>query len=146
MARPVDPFSQRQREAAWRRGSGSVAVNLPPGGYAGPFPDWPMDDEPATAELNLWNELWRTPQASRWVDAGYDRVVARYVRLYCLADVDPKGTYLSELRQIEDRLGLSALGMRRLGWQIGVPREQVDKPVKPEQRARDRYSTLRASD
>ena len=146
MARPIDPFSQRQQQQSWRNKGRSGITTLPPNGYAGPFPTWPDNDEPTPQERQLWDELWRTPQAAKWVDSGYDRVLARYVRLYFRADEEAKGTWLSELRQIEDRLGLSPLGLRRLGWQIGGQSSRTPGNDREKTPAEKRYPHLRAAD
>lgn len=139
MARPVNPNSQRQQNMIQRRRGSAATVLLPPGGHKGNTPPWPISEEPAQVELELWTELWKTPQAAMWAESGYDRTVARYVKIYCLATDDPRAGYMSELRQLEDRLGLSALGLKRLGWEIGEAREPVQ--INPG----GRWSELRAA-
>jgi hypothetical protein len=69
------------------------------------------------AELALWKELWRSPQAVAWVKIRCFREVAQYARWKVLAeqgDLDAA----KEARQLSDRLGLSPLAMLRLQWQI----------------------------
>lgn len=97
---------------------------LTPGGYRGPVPEWPMESGSA-AELLLWAQLWRTPQAEAWADLGWTRVVARYARLVIQSETDDADrrptaevALLGEIRQMEDRLGLSPMAMRRLQWEI----------------------------
>lgn len=68
-------------------------------------------------ERTLWNDLWRTPQACAWEQLGWTREVAMYVRhtvLGELGDLDQA----KEARQWSDRLGLSPMAMRRLGWEV----------------------------
>jgi hypothetical protein len=69
------------------------------------------------------------------------RVVARYVVLLAEAEVgEPK--VAAEVRQIEDRLGLSPMAMLRLRWEIAPDevaeqREQrTSSPAKADVRAR----------
>lgn len=68
-------------------------------------------------ELELWDQLWRTPQAVAWERLGWVRVVARYARLAVAAEELDKDA-LSEARQLEDRLGLTPKAMRLLLWEI----------------------------
>lgn len=107
-----------------RNGSRPDWVTLPADGYDGPVPVWPLQHEPSTVELELWNEVWRKPQAAAWANDGYERVVARYVAVTVLAEdpVSPSAALLSEVRQLEDRLGLSPMAMKRLQWEVGEPR------------------------
>lgn len=58
------------------------------------------------AELAMWRELWRTPQATEWERGSYHREVAQYVRWKVLGesgDLDAA----KEARQFADRLGLT---------------------------------------
>ncbi|NUP48997.1 MAG: hypothetical protein HOW97_17080 [Catenulispora sp.] len=113
MGPPPKPAAQRRRTNA------TVAMTrLPSEGRKGEPPEWPMRTH-AGYDDNLWAELWSTPQAVAWerLGAGTIRVVARYVVLLAEADVgEPKAAM--EVRQIEDRLGLSPLAMLRLRWEI----------------------------
>jgi hypothetical protein len=109
MPGPAASKNVRRRNARpdWR--------SLPPKGYVGRVPDWPLDlDEP-----KLWAELWRTPQAEAWSELGWTRGVARYAMLL----VEQEGgkanaALLAEIRQMEDRLGLSPMAMKRLQWEV----------------------------
>ena len=38
---------------------------LPAEGYRGPVPEFPLDDA-TDRELEVWAQLWRTPQAAAW--------------------------------------------------------------------------------
>ncbi|WHT21011.1 hypothetical protein N8J89_08070 [Crossiella sp. CA-258035] len=69
------------------------------------------------AELTLWLELWRTPQAVAWERLRWTREVAQYVRWKVLAewgDIDAA----KEARQLSDRLGLTPMSLLRLQWDI----------------------------
>lgn len=107
------PNAQRRRGLA-----NGVITRLPSEGRKGETPEWPMRTH-AGYDENLWDELWSTPQAAAWerLGPGCVRVVARYVVLLAEADVgEPKAAM--EVRQIEDRLGLTPLAMLRLRWEI----------------------------
>ena len=75
----------------------------------------------STAEEALWMDLWRTPQAAMWAESGFERVVARYVMVTVLSEEEPTAAMLSEVRQLEDRLGLSPMALKRLQWVISEP-------------------------
>lgn len=69
------------------------------------------------AEVKLWRELWRTPQAVIWEQLAWSREVAQYVRWKVRAeqgDLDAA----KEARQWSDRLGLNPLALLRLRWEI----------------------------
>lgn len=108
---------------------------LPLAGRSGDAPEWPML-EPSVAELALWADLWRTPQAVAWFELGWSRVVARYVRLLIQSenpDVDSPAyagvALLGEVRQLEDRLGLTPLAMRRLQWEMEPAQQEASEPA-----------------
>lgn len=133
---PKDPAQRR------RRNVGPALVALPSEGRSGAAPSWPLS-RAVKAEASLWRELWATPQAAAWEQLGWTRIVARYVR--CVVQVEgqaPSTRLLAEVRQTEDRLGLTPLALRRLGWTI-VADEVAEARTVGKKRSRDR---LRAVD
>jgi hypothetical protein len=62
--------------------------------------------------------------------AGLARVVARYVRWTVAAEVgipaDVATSALAELRQLEDRLGLTPMALARLRWDIVADQPPAD--------------------
>lgn len=113
---PPNPNSRKSL-----KGGNGEWVSLPADGYDGPIPDWPLMNEPSGGEADLWRSVWRTPQAAMWATSGFERVVARYVMVTVLSEVDPTAALLGEVRQMEDRLGLSPMALRRLQWVIDEP-------------------------
>jgi hypothetical protein len=103
---------------AVRRNARSGVTMLPAGGRQGDPPDWPFALL-SPAELELWRQLWASPQAVAWERHGWIRVVARYCRVAVVAEELNKDA-LSEARQLEDRLGLTPKAMRMLMWQIAT--------------------------
>ena len=117
-------------------------VTLPASGYDGPVPEWPLLTDPSEAELDLWRGLWSKPQAVMWAKDGSERVVARYVLVTVLAEdpSNPSAALLGEVRQMEDRLGLSPMAMKRLMWVVGDPIS--DRPALAEVKSIDRFAAL----
>lgn len=110
---------------ARRRNATPSLVKLPADGYEGEIPEWPLGRR-TKAAIQVWEQLWRTPQAHAWVQLGYTRSVARYVQLLLAAEKpDASAAVLSEVRQMEDRLGLNPLALLRLRWQIDEPGDVV---------------------
>jgi len=102
--------AQGDRDFKWR--------TLDAAGYQGRIPEFPLP-EARERELELWDELWRTPQAIEWARLNLVREVAYYVRKSI--DVEMPGAKSSEmltLRQSRDSLGLSIPGMRAHRWRI----------------------------
>lgn len=108
--------------------------------------------EQSQRELELWNQLWSTPQAAMWEQNGWSREVALYVRCSLRAeDGDLKAA--SEARQRSDRLGLNPLALLRLRWEIertdeaeqrGAKRRQSTQPKPPVKPVKDPRAVLHA--
>lgn len=101
-----------------RRNNKPDLLALPAEGRKGRAPKWPLPSQ-TDAEAKVWTETWHTPQAAAWERLGWNRTVARYVR-FLVRSEDPKSTValLSEVRQLEDRLGLTPMSMLRLRWEV----------------------------
>ena len=117
MARPINPHSRRQLHLQ-KKGNAADFVSIPAAGNQQPAPAWPLDNEPARAELDMWQQLWTTPQAAMWASMHIERVIARYVMVTCLAEETQQAGLLTEVRQMEDRLGLTPLSLQKLQWKI----------------------------
>lgn len=142
---PPKPAGQRRR----RNAEPSTLV-LPAEGRKGAPPKWPLPkaSKPAAAKAEgvLWRDLWATPQAVAWERLGWTRVVARYVRCVLQAEA-PDGQHpqlLSEVRQLEDRLGLSPLAMLRLQWTVAEDELAEAREVRRPQSVRDRVRAVDA--
>lgn len=126
--RPVDPNSMRSQI----RGLAGKEdyVTLPAEGRDGPAPEWPLELV-TPDEFAFWGKLWQKPQALVWEITGLEFAVALYVRTYFEAATPGavSGLKTAALR-MENDLGLSLLGMKTLGWQIGDPNaEPVAAPA-----------------
>jgi hypothetical protein len=103
---------------------------LPAAGRKGKAPAFPLTIPRGSTKAvrALWKELWATPQADAWESLGWTRVIARYT-LKAIEAEKPLATasLLSEVRQLEDRLGLTPMSMKRLQWEIAEPQEGNDQ-------------------
>lgn len=119
-----------------RRNARPNAVQLPAKGYDGPVPDWPLSRW-NKAEQAAWESLWRLPQAAAWSQMHTARTVARYVRALIVAESrDSTAFHLSEVRQLEDRLGLTPMAMLRLRWEVVRDELAEARPAAREERPR----------
>ena len=101
------------------------AIVLPAEGPDHPAPD--LVGEHSRRALDLWAHWWSTPMATLWgpFDA---RSLERLLELMEESwtprydrngnEVGPAGTTLAEIRQLEDRFGLSPAARKKLGWQV----------------------------
>jgi hypothetical protein len=104
-----------------RRNVRPDSTTLPASGYAGEIPEWPLAVPMDIGEEVAWRSLWRSPQAAAWAQLAIVRTVARYCRVLVASEVPgAPATYLTEVRQLEDRLGLTAMSMLRLRWVVST--------------------------
>lgn len=97
---------------------------LPAEGYQGEPPEWPL---PASTprELEVWREVWRTPQAVAWsVQPWRHHPVALWVRWTVRMEAPdaPAALATATMRQA-DAIGLTPAGLKENGWTIGEPAE-----------------------
>ena len=165
---PPDPNAlrrDRKDDAAW--------VTLPAGGFDGVVPEFPLpravqfdtvfqDGKKVTepdaeetiavweAELELWAELWRKPQAAMWSRLSMQYEVAAYVRAF-LESVrsDASAGLKTAVLRMAGEIGLSLPGMHSLRWrfshdEVGEKREEKVQANTPKgvASARDRLRAL----
>lgn len=130
---PPKPGARRPNKGRDNNPFSSSTV-LPSEGRKGPTPAWPIGKLSAK-EKAVWADLWATPQAAAWEQFGWVRVVARYARLLIVAEAaDAPPALLSEVRQLEDRLGLSPMAMLRLRWSVAVDEVAEVREDRPKRR------------
>jgi hypothetical protein len=107
---PPKPASQRRR-----RNKAPAVVKLANRHPSKP-PALPKGFSPAARKW--WATVWASPMAALWLEAD----VPSLVRLAALVDLADSGDMapqvLAEIRQLEDRFGLSPLARRRLQWEL----------------------------
>jgi hypothetical protein len=105
---------QRERKYGW-----TTLPNVP---TTAPPPPLEGDHTPRAGKL--WGEWWATPMAVMWAtwDApALERLLTLYAEFWA-----GERAVMAEMRQLEDRFGLTPSARRRLFWQI----EGVDIPAK----------------
>lgn len=121
---------------------------LPPEGYGGPVPDFPLP-RPLKREREVWAWLWSTPQACAWslpAEAWRVMQVAHYARLLvrCEDREAPVGLY-AQLARLADMIGMSTAGLAAMGWKIGgsdEPDEVSGSVSRGRQSARERMKLI----
>lgn len=132
----MGPAPKPDAERARRNGPTFGWVDLPAEGRKGKppaLPKWRMWDARTEA---WWAELWATPQATQWQPSGSTLHV-----LACLVDDlvtarAESARVSAEMRQHEDRHGLSPKAMLQLRWRIVAAGEPPPAPAPPAKRGR----------
>lgn len=133
----ADPNSGRSD----RRGYKLTA--LPAEGYDGPVPEWPLS-EASGRELEVWESLWRTPQACAWSmpsESWRTRTVALYCRTVVRCEDPAAGAaLLAQLHRFADQIGMTTAGLAEMGWAVATDAlaerrdgdgEAAERPAKP---------------
>ena len=86
-----------------------------------PVPEFPFADV-SVAELAVWGELWKKPQAVMWSRLGLVFQVAAYARSL-VESVEPGASagLKTAVIRMEAELGISTSGMLQNGWVIETP-------------------------
>lgn len=126
-----DPASARSDQLGYR------LTALPPEGFQGPVPRWPLPRRElesaeetrrvAARERAMWRWAWRTPQAWGWAqpqEAWRLPVVAMWVRTFVICE----GTAASaadknSLHRFADQVGFTDAGLKMMGWKVAAPVE-----------------------
>jgi hypothetical protein len=91
------------------------------------MPEWPLTEQ-SIREVELWERLWRMPQALMWERYGQDLEVALYVRRLSEAEqMDSAVTLTTIVKQMADSLGLTTPGLRANRWRVDRPEETASQ-------------------
>lgn len=136
-----------------RRQNGNQAhtwTDLPAEGFAGDLPSWPLASQ-SDREVEVWSQIWRTPQAAAWVKLGWTFDIALYVRWMVSAADDVEADLTAalkagnEARQWSDRLGLNPTAMLKNRWRIKADDLEQRRESKPKAKsARERLKVAAA--
>lgn len=132
-----------------RRQTGNQAhtwLDLPANGYDGPTPAWPLGPSLLVEtlgvhdrELEVWESIWRTPQAEAWHRNGWLHDVALYTRFLAIGETG-RLDEAKEARMWSDRLGLNPAAMLKNRWRVRSDEvtEQREAKKSPGTKARRR--------
>jgi hypothetical protein len=110
-AEPKPPSRRRRRNHVAGEGA------LPAEGRQGPAPELPSGLIWVEWTRQYWALIWASPMATRWTEYDVPSLL-RLAQLQQTALIDGDRRLLAEIRQLEDRFGLSPRGRRLLGWEI----------------------------
>ncbi len=114
---PAPTSTDRSHKA---KASAEGWTTLPAEGREGPLPAFPLSS-PGDREMELWERLWETPQATMWEQLCQEFEVASYVRLLARAEKPGSSAIIwGQVKQLAESLGLSVSGMQRNRWTIGT--------------------------
>lgn len=149
---------------------GFTLRTLPPEGYTGAIPEFPLPAAGGTEpppnmpldtfiaqqaryediharEIEVWERLWRTPQAEIWAKHEWIwPTIGHYARIEVRCeDPEAKPTLFAHRNRLGDQIGLTPAGLRQLGWEIGSD-SQTDPDVagtkREKPRSKDRAAKL----
>jgi len=129
------PAPFKSSEAKRRPNASPGFKRLPHKGRSGETPPWPLPelDDPQLAALESmeWTRIWTLPQAVEWERMRCETLVAMYVRVFAKASLTGGDTkLLSEMRQLDAKIGLSPKAMMDLRWETDeAPVEEEDAPI-----------------
>ncbi len=137
---PPDPNSARSEARGYKLAA------LPPEGYRGPIPDFPLVN-PTTREYEWWAWAWRTPQACAWSRPSQSwriPIVGQWVRVFTRCeDHGAPASLFGQLHRLGDQVGLTTAGMHELGWTVAVDelaeRRKPPAPAGPVYNPRQEY-------
>lgn len=126
---------------------------LPAEGFKGAIPDFPLPDA-SDRELEVWESLWRTPQACAWSmpsEAWRARSVALYTRTAVRCeDPDAPAALLGQLHRFADQIGMTTAGLAEMGWKVAEDQVAVraaQRAAEPARKSsRDRLSVVNGGD
>lgn len=98
---------------------GRVFRELPAEGYHEPPPEFPLP-WPGDRELDVWDEIWTSPQALAWSETPWRwRSIGLWVRFSVRTEhTKCPASLLGEVHRYADQIGLTPAGMKENGWII----------------------------
>jgi hypothetical protein len=99
---------------------------LPFEGRAGDPPALPKWRDWTEQTLEWWAELWSTPQATRWDPTGRSMHTMALLHHELMTDAGNASKLSAEMRQHEDRHGLTPKAMLQLRWRVAAPAQAAD--------------------
>lgn len=105
---------------------------LPSEGFEGDVPEFDLP-EATQRELEVWADLWSTPQAAAWAAEPWRiRTVAMYCRWSVRSEGDVPAAFLGQVHRLGDQIGLTPAGLRENGWAIAADEVTEKRAAKTE--------------
>lgn len=104
-----------------------------------PVPRIPSGYNFTRAGKDYWKKVWESPMGPLYIDADVPLIVRACMLTDMIHNEDVKQGILAELRQLEDRIGMSPLGRRHLQWDIDRANGLHDTGDEPEKQDDDRF-------
>lgn len=108
-------------------------VMVGPDGKPTKVPDGPAGTAFRKRELEVWRQLWKTPQALAWEREPWRwMTVAKYCRVMVTTEAEPDASaaLLSRERELRTECGLSPDGLRMNGWAIAADQLAAKRSAK----------------
>jgi hypothetical protein len=121
---PPKPATQRRR-----RNRAPAPVKLPVETKQRKAPPLPGASRYSKTTRDWWATVWASPMAAVWLEADVPALVRLATLIELLNEGDATAMVLAEIRQLEDRFGLSPLARRRLQWEVEQAAGVEAKPV-----------------
>lgn len=112
--------------------------------------DGDATDDRYDRELELWAQVWRTPQAAAWsMESWRWQTVAIYVRTMAVCESgEATAADKNSLHRFADQIGMTPAGLRENGWKIAADEVAAKRAEKgpgaapARQLARDRFKVV----
>lgn len=128
---PPDPNSARSDQRGFRLSA------LPPEGYQGKVPRFPLATRSCPSEEDthrvmlreraMWRWAWRTPQAWGWAqpqEMWRIYTVAMWVRTFVICEAaEATAADKNSLHRFADQIGFTDAGLKQMGWKVAAPVE-----------------------
>lgn len=99
-------------------GPRQALIELPGAGCELPVPEPPAGREWSEAELDRWEELWSSPQATQWDDTARGTVAVLVTYEAAIFSGQASAWQAQEARYAAEALGLTPKALVALGWRI----------------------------
>lgn len=136
MGRHPKPPGDRVRRNADQKGWGS------PGPRTGPAPELPDRFRGEPDVERWWKRVWGSEIAGAYLDVDVPALERGAMLVSEISSGEFPASYLSELRNIEDRFGLSPAGRQRLMWMVAREGDEPSEGQAPVVDIRDRLKRV----
>lgn len=118
------------KSAAERRRANAPTIpstRLPASGYRGKVPGLSKHRRWSDATRRWWKSVWRSPMAAAWLPE-HRHALERLALLLEEYAATGNEKLLAEIRQLEDRFGLTPKALQQLRWEVVDEEQAKDAP------------------